>query len=365
MTGEAAQPRLRITVVVSHLVPTLGTEAAAIRLVTALEQTSDVRVVSLAGGAADQALRPGTTIARPRALTGLARLATLWRAPRLLRGAPSDVRVLVGAPAAAAVLLTGRTRPTDVVWEHSLSEARLQDSAPLRLVWALLRRLYRRAGAVVAVSPPVADLVRTSGARIVLIPNVVPAPSGGPDPVDRDPAEPVRLLAVGRLTPLKNHRELVDALVDLPGTTHLTIVGEGPERAALSAQVLRLGLRDRVEMLGHLTGAEVRDLMDAATLLVHPSRSETFGLVYLEAAERRLPVVSIDHPAARWLVPRYVPGRAVPHGGLAGGVRDLLAAMPDEDAWSASASARASDMDPAGTALRWHEVLQETADRRG
>lgn len=365
MTSEAAPPRLRITVVVSHLVPTLGTEAAALGLVAALEQSADVRVVSLAGGAADRALRPGTVTAGPRALTGLRRLLTLWRAPRLLRRDTSDVRVLVGAPAAGAVLLTGRTRPTDVVWEHSLSEARLRGSAPLRLVWAVLRRLYARVGTVVAVSPPVADLVRTSGARTVLVPNAAQAPTGGPLPVDRDPSAPVRLLAVGRLTPLKNHREVVDALVELPGTTRLSIVGEGPERDALVAEAARLGVSDRVELLGHLSSDEVRDAMDAATLLVHPSRSETFGLVYLEAAERRLPVVSIDHPAARWLVPRYVPGVVAPHGRLAEGVGALLAAMPDDEAWRASSAARAADMDPAGVARRWDALLHDVVARRG
>lgn len=365
MTGEVAPPRLRITVVVSHLVPTLGTEAAALGLVAALEQTADVRLVSLAGGSADVAIRPGTITAGPRALTGLRRLATLWRAPRLLRGDSSDARVLVGAPAAGAVLLTGRARSTDVVWEHSLSEARLQGSVPLRLVWAVLRRLYARVGAVVAVSPPVADLVRTSGVRTELVPNAAPAPADGPGPVDRDPGAPVRLLAVGRLTPLKNHREIVDALVVLPGTTRLSIVGEGPERDALVAQAARLGVADRVELLGHLDSDAVRDAMDSATLLVHPSRSETFGLVYLEAAERRLPVVSIDHPAARWLVPHYVPGVLAQHGHLAEGVSALLAAMPDDAAWRASSAARSADMDPAGVARRWDALLHEVVARRG
>lgn len=361
--------RRRVTVVVSHLVPTLGMESAALRVLEGLKKDYDLRVVSLAGGAEDRSVWPEVIIGAQRQLRGWKRAATLLRARRLLTGDASDVRLMVGAPAAAAVLLTGRVRgASDVVWEHSLSRARLERSFALRCLWALLRRRYARARAVVAVSPPVADLMRDGGAATTFIPNVLvrQVPVAGARQ-EKGSDEPFALLCVGTLSSLKNQRVAIDALAQLPAGSTLTILGDGPLRKKLEDHARALGVADRVTFAGHVSRDDVSQAMRTADILVHPATSETFGLVFVEAADHHLPVVSADHPAARWLVPAFVPGVVVPGGDGPGSAADLaraiagvLASPPDAAQWAHADEARSREFDAAATAQRWADLIEET-----
>ncbi|MGO1315655.1 MAG: glycosyltransferase [Cellulomonadaceae bacterium] len=354
---------LRVEVVVSHLVPTLGMEKAALGVIRELSERFDVTVVSLAGGADDRRVWPDVVVANRRPLRGWRRLSTLLRAPSLLRGPDADVRLFVGAPAAAASLLTTRARPTDIVWEHSIGPARLASSRALRLVWAVLRRRYGRVGAVVAVSPPVARVMERSGARVVTIPNIVSSMERTGSAASRRLTSPARLLCVGTLSALKNQRVAIEALLRLPTDVTLTIVGDGPERGNLEALVARLEVGGRVEFTGHLDGPEVEALMRDSALLVHPARSETFGLVYLEAAALGLPVVSLEHDVAQWLIPRYVPGTVVPEAGFAGAVSSLLCERPAAEAVSRAEAARLGDLAPDVLTDRWVQLVHEVVRR--
>ena len=361
--------RRRVTVVVSHLVPTLGMESAALRVIEGLRQDYDLRVVSLAGGAEDRSVWPEVIIGGQKQLRGWKRAATLLRARRLLADDASDVRLMVGAPAAAAVLLTGPVRSaSDIVWEHSLSRARLERSFALRCLWAVLRHRYAQARAVVAVSPPVADLMRDGGATTTFIPNVL-ARQVPVDGVRREKGsdEPFALLSVGTLSALKNQRVAIDALAELPAESTLTILGDGPLRKKLEEHAHARGVADRVAFAGHVSRDDVSQAMRTADILVHPARSETFGLVYVEAADHHLPVISADHPAARWLVPAFAPGVVVPDGDgphravdLARAIARLLASPPDAAQWARADEARSREFDATATAQRWTDLIEET-----
>ena len=104
------------------------------------------------------------------------------------------------------------------------------------------------------------------------------------------------ILAVGRLVGYKGFDVLIHAMVRVDA--HLIIVGDGPERAALEALIQRLGLRERVTMLGAVTN--LRRYYNAARLFVLPSVSsnEAFGLVQLEAMAWGIPVVNTALPTA-------------------------------------------------------------------
>lgn len=353
----------RVTVVVSHLVPSLGMERAAVRLIETLDAVSDLRVVSLAGGSDDRSAWADVAVGSSRQLKGLRRVCSVLRARELLREDASDVRIIVGAPAALATLIATRPRARgDIVWEHSLSAERLRRSRSLRSVWRVLSRLYARVGTVVAVSPPVAELMETAAAgRTVMIPNFVDGLPADPARRPRDPDGSVRLLAVGTLSEVKNHAALLDALTRLDAGVTATIVGEGALRRDLERRATQLGLAERVRFTGHLRPHDVAHLMRTSTLLVHPSSSETFGLVYFEAAAARLPVVTADHPTARWLVPTFVPGRCVPETELDAGIRAALQSMPDEDEWNRADAARSRAFDPAVTAAAWVALVRSAA----
>jgi glycosyltransferase involved in cell wall biosynthesis len=152
-----------------------------------------------------------------------------------------------------------------------------------RVAWRdrLKRRLLRRAAASIAVSQAIADdlLPRKS----VVIPNAYR------DHLFRrlDGIQRTQdLVFVGRLVSDKGVDLLLEALARLAAEDlhpRLTVVGHGPEDAALRAQARRLGLDQQVSFLGLRTGEELVRLLNAHRVLVVPSRyEEPFGIVALE-----------------------------------------------------------------------------------
>jgi glycosyltransferase involved in cell wall biosynthesis len=79
--------------------------------------------------------------------------------------------------------------------------------------------------------------------------------------------------------------------------------------------------------LSFVSDEEKRDLLAATTILVHPSRVESLGLVYLEAWENAKPVIAADTPVSREVVAGENDGLLVPFGdseALAGAIQRLL-----------------------------------------
>jgi glycosyltransferase involved in cell wall biosynthesis len=123
-----------------------------------------------------------------------------------------------------------------------------------------------------------------------------------------------RLLFVGLLVPRKGVHLLLEAFAaaDLPRDVVLSVVGDGPERDALEAQRVRLGLQDRVELLGFRS--DVPALLTAADAFVLDSFFEGGPIVSMEALVAGLPVVISDVGAAReQLGPQGQRGYVVPN----------------------------------------------------
>jgi glycosyltransferase involved in cell wall biosynthesis len=100
---------------------------------------------------------------------------------------------------------------------------------------------------------------------------------------------PVRLLAMGRLHANKGFSTLLRAMPALPDV-HLSLAGEGPERAALEALAGKLGIARRVSFLGW---REDRGAMLAGCdIFVCPSHHEPLGNVVLEAFSAARPIVA-------------------------------------------------------------------------
>lgn len=94
------------------------------------------------------------------------------------------------------------------------------------------------------------------------------------------------LIFVGRLVSDKGVDLLLEALAGLAAhqlAPRLTILGDGPEMAALRAQAKRLGIGGQIDFLGIRTGEEQVELLNRHRVLVVPSRyQEPFGIVALE-----------------------------------------------------------------------------------
>lgn len=212
---------------------------------------------------------------------------------------------------------------------------------------AIDRWLSHRTDRIVGNSQAVVDFYRDR-ARIpaekleLIYSGIGPAEQGGPgiDPeyeatrarirqsLGVTPETPVALFA-GRLAPQKGLSDLLDA-VDLlqhirPDLT-TWIAGDGPDRLALEARAGSFELLNRrVRFLGHRD--DIPALLDAADLLVLPSRYEGLPNVVLEAMQRGKPVVATSAPGTSEVVADGQTGRLVPVGdvkALARAIRDLV-----------------------------------------
>ena len=91
------------------------------------------------------------------------------------------------------------------------------------------------------------------------------------------------LIFVGRLVSDKGAGLLLDALRLMKTKPRLTIVGDGPERAALEKQAADLQLQSQVEFAGSRHGEQLADALRQHEILVVPSLwKEPFGIVALE-----------------------------------------------------------------------------------
>ncbi|MFZ2682169.1 MAG: glycosyltransferase family 4 protein [Patescibacteria group bacterium] len=110
----------------------------------------------------------------------------------------------------------------------------------------------------------------------------------------------LRLLTVGRLVERKGHLKVLRALAAFPAATY-QIVGDGPMREQIEAEIETLNLQDRVVLNTNVTDDELPDIYRAADIFVMPtSKTETdregFGIVYLEAQLFGLPVIATKQP---------------------------------------------------------------------
>jgi glycosyltransferase involved in cell wall biosynthesis len=115
-------------------------------------------------------------------------------------------------------------------------------------------------------------------------------PAWGENPADDVPGDARIVLATARLARQKGIDTAIRALPSLPGDTVLVVLGEGPERAALTALAAELGVADRVVLPGRVP--DVAAWLRRASAYVQPSRWEGFGLGVLEAMQASLPVVA-------------------------------------------------------------------------
>ena len=177
----------------------------------------------------------------------------------------------------------------------------------------LARWIIGRTDAVLAVSEPLARraeellglAVGTVGVGRIPLPvglTATPIPPG-----ER------RVLTAGRASREKGFDVLLEALArPAASTVRATLIAEGPELAALEAQVAATGLADRVELRPLVPRRRLFALMAEHHVVVVPSRTEGLGMVALEALALGRPVVASAVGGLPTVVEDGVDGRLVP-----------------------------------------------------
>lgn len=135
--------------------------------------------------------------------------------------------------------------------------------------------------------------------------------------------QPLHILSIGTLHEVKGQKYLIEAcrlLVERGVRFTLELVGDGPDRPALEAQVTAAGLEDRVVFHGRQERQAIIDLLQKADALVAPSvpssdnRREGIPVVLMEAMASSVAVIASDLSGIPELVEHEVCGLLTPPG---------------------------------------------------
>ena len=206
------------------------------------------------------------------------------------------------------------------------------------LVSPLLRRTLRRANKIIVSDEFVAQnspLLSIHREKTSVIPYGVDTQYWAAlTPAEQDAVDELRakyprlIVAVGRLVPYKGYDVLLRAICKVDA--EVVIVGDGPLRAKLERQAVRLGVSNRVTIRRDLDRDKVKTHLHAARLLVMPSinEAEAFGIVQIEAMAAGRPVVNTSLSTAVPHIARHgIEGLTVPPNNsdaLADALRHLL-----------------------------------------
>ena len=306
---------------------------------------------------------------------------SIWSVWRALRRARPDLTVSFLTRSNVANIIAGTLLGIPaIISERVNTSSHLGSGAGAAIARALVKATYPRARRIIAVSQGVADDLRASfgvrSERMAVIANPIDldairaqAARGAPLPIDGPYA-----VTMGRLVPNKNFAMLIEAFARSGIAGKLLILGDGPERAALTRRVEALGLAGRVAMPGFLDNPF--PTLARADFYVSPSNAEGFPNSLLEAMSVGLPVIATNCPSGPSEVladlQRTQVGPGVtfaPHGILvAPNDRDAMAealrAMADSSrrrGYAERAAKRAADFGVARARDAYWAVIREAA----
>jgi len=180
----------------------------------------------------------------------------------------------------------------------------------------LLRRIWRRAGAVTAISQEQCALVHQTlpGLPLAVVPNGVDTLAFTPSQIPRYGQE-VSILCVARLIERKGQNHLLQAIARLRKETStavkLVLVGTGDAEQALRSLANELGIQDAVSFRGYVARESMPTVYQESDIFVLPSEHEGMSIALLEAMASGLPVVVTDTGGTAELVSRNINGEIV------------------------------------------------------
>ncbi len=167
---------------------------------------------------------------------------------------------------------------------------------------ALDRLIYRKYDTIICISEPVKDALKkqigNSNDQLCVIPNGIDldifrdVKSNESIGLDWDSGHV--LIQVAGFRYEKDQATTIQAMVHLPSSCHLLLVGDGPTRGEHERLAGELGLNDRVHFLG--VREDVTQLLASSDIVVVSSHYEAFGLSAIEGMAAGKPVVVSNVP---------------------------------------------------------------------
>lgn len=209
-----------------------------------------------------------------------------------------------------------------IMWIHNDVEIKKRSEVKYKILWHFFKGKLKYFDEFAAVSPGIIDgFRRVSGVydkKITPIPNHIDTAeifAKAELPLDFEvKPEQYNLCTMGRICHQKGFDILADHMAKVHAVRpdiHLYLLGDGPDREALEAQIARLGLQDTITLLGNQSNPfNYLKKMDGFVLT---SRYEGQGLVIWEAKTLGLEIFITDN------LEKYNPGIS--------GYRDIVAAL--------------------------------------
>jgi len=156
-------------------------------------------------------------------------------------------------------------------------------------------------------------------------------------------SEPLELIFVGRLEDAKGVSRIIQVaklLAGIPVDFHLTLIGDGPQRSAFEAQVVRAALQDRVSFVGWKRRAEINDYYTKAHIILLPSEaSEGWPKVLSEAMAFGAVPLASDVSSIPQVLNKTGAGKAIPPSDVEAYLEAILFFYANPQSWQAASAA--------------------------
>ncbi len=207
--------------------------------------------------------------------------------------APDAIHIATEGPlgVAARRWCVSRGRPFTTAYHTQFPDyAAARTRMPADWFWRYMRWFHRPAAAVLAATPTLRRSLETRGIGPLRpwgrgVDLSLFSPDAPPPPAFRDLPRPIQLY-VGRVAVEKN----IGAFLDTRHPGSRVVVGEGPALAALAQR------HPDALFMGALSGEALAGAYAGADVFVFPSRTDTFGLVMIEALACGTPVAAFPVP---------------------------------------------------------------------
>ena len=211
------------------------------------------------------------------------------------KGLP-DIIHIHSLHAAPAILALRELCSTPVVITEHWSKI-LSKEMPLGTKYEIKcwgKKCYHKADTVIAVSSSLAHVIKKKYGVDCRIVNNMVEDHFFSIPVSREKQKVFRFISIGSLLPLKGYESLIKAFASIDDDidVRLDIVGKGPEKDRLHKLIRKYNQQKRVQLTGFKSPDEISKMLDSSDCFVLASRSETFGIVYIEAMAKGLPVIA-------------------------------------------------------------------------